>query len=438
MDISVFGLGYVGCVTAACLANDGHRIIGVDVNETKVNMVREGRSPIVERGLTELIRANVERGRLWATTDAREAIEASQLSLICVGTPSNGNGSLDLKYLRSVTQQIGAALIHKKAFHTIVVRSTMLPGTTHHEIIPLLESVSGKPFGEGFGLCVNPEFLREGSAIEDFYSPPKIVIGADHPDIAERVMELYSDIDALRFITDIAVAEMVKYVDNTFHALKVAFANEIGTLCQRLGIDSHEVMEIFCSDTKLNLSPAYLKPGFAFGGACLPKDVRALVHRARLLDLQLPVLEAIIPSNERHIRRAVDLIMATGRKRIGFLGLSFKAGTDDLRNSPMVDVIETLLGKGYQLKIFDENVSLARLCGANREFIEREIPHISSLMCESIDEVIEASDVLVIGTTSPLYARALQDINGRHIIIDLVRLLDPDPKKENTYYGICW
>lgn len=438
MNISVFGLGYVGCVTAACLANDGHRVIGVDVNETKVHMVREGQSPIVERGLSELIRNNVEKGRLSATTDALEAVAASELSLVCVGTPSNGNGSLDLKYLRDVTRQIGVALIHKPAFHTIVVRSTMLPGTTHQEIIPLLERISGKPFGEGFGLCVNPEFLREGSAIEDFYHPPKIVVGADHPEIAEHVMELYSNIDALRFITDVAVAEMVKYVDNAFHALKVTFANEIGTLCQRLGIDSHEVMKIFCSDTKLNLSPAYLKPGFAFGGACLPKDVRALVHRARLLDLQLPVLEAIIPSNERHIRRAVELIMATGRKRIGFLGLSFKAGTDDLRNSPIVDVIETLLGKGYHLKIFDENVSLARLCGANREFIEREIPHISSLMCESIDEVIEASDVLVIGTTSPLYARALRGINGRHIVIDLVRLINPDLRRENRYYGICW
>jgi len=438
MNVSVFGLGYVGCVTAACLARSGRRVIGVDINPTKVTMVNEGRSPIVEGGLKDLICESVQRGRLHATTDPGDAIAASEVSLICVGTPGNGNGSLDLKYVRNVTRQIGRALADKPNKHVVVVRSTMLPGSTHQEILPLLEETSGKPFGEGFDLCVNPEFLREGTAIEDYYHPAKIVIGADHPEIAWRVMALYTDIDAPRFVTEIEVAEMIKYADNAFHALKVTFANEIGNICQRMGLDSHEVMHIFCSDTKLNLSSYYLKPGFAFGGSCLPKDVGALVQRARALDLRLPVLEAIMPSNELQIRRAVDMITKTGRKKIGFLGFSFKAGTDDLRNSPIVEVIETLLGKGYSLKIFDENVSLAKLFGANREFIEREIPHVSSLMCQSLDEVIEASDVLVIGTRSPLFVEAINRINGHHIIVDLVRIAKPQSMKEKNYYGICW
>ncbi|MBI3949940.1 MAG: UDP-glucose/GDP-mannose dehydrogenase family protein [Acidobacteria bacterium] len=438
MNISIFGLGYIGCVTAACLAQNGHHVIGVDVNQTKVNMVNEGRSPIVEGGLKDLICEGVQRGRLRATTDVSSALAATDLSLICVGTPGNGNGSLDLKYIRHVTSQIGRALADKPTQHTVIVRSTMLPGTSRDEIIPLLEKTSEKPYGEGFDFCVNPEFLREGSAIEDFFNPPKIVIGADHTETAWQAMALYTDIDAPRFVTGIEVAEMIKYADNAFHALKVTFANEIGNLCQRLGLDSHEVMHIFCADNKLNLSSYYLKPGFAFGGSCLPKDVSALVQRARSLDLHLPVLEAIMPSNALQIRRAADMIMNTGRKRIGFLGFSFKAGTDDLRNSPIVEVIETLLGKGYQLKIFDENVSLARLHGANREFIEREIPHVSSLMCQTLDEVIESCDVLVIGTRSPLFVDALNHINGHHTIIDLVRIIDPQPMKEKNYHGICW
>lgn len=438
MDVSVLGLGYVGCVSAACLAQVGHRVIGVDINPTKVDLVNEGRSPIVEGGLEELLTENVRHGRLSATTDVVRAIQQTELSLVCVGTPSNGNGSLDLKYVRSVARQIGLALANKPSKHTVVIRSTMLPGSTHNEILPVLEAASGKPFGEGFDLCVNPEFLREGTAVEDFFHPPKIVVGADHPESAWKAMALYTDIDAPRFVTEVRVAEMIKYADNTFHALKVTFANEIGILCQKLGVDSHEVMHIFCADTKLNLSPYYLKPGFAFGGSCLPKDVSALVQRARSLDLSLPMLESLLPSNDMQIRRAVDLIIKTGRKHIGFLGFSFKAGTDDLRNSPVVEVIERLLGKGYTLKIFDENVSLARLCGANREFIEREIPHVSSLMCQSLDEVIETCDVLVIGTRSPLFVDALHRVNGHHTIIDLVRLVDPKPFKERDYYGICW
>lgn len=438
MNISIFGLGYVGCVTAACLARSGHHVIGVDINPTKVDMINEGRSPIVEGGLKDLICEGVQRGRLRATMDVNQAIAASEISLICVGTPGNGNGSLDLKYVRNVARQIGQALANKPDKHTVVVRSTMLPGSTHQEVLPLLEEASGKPFGEGFDLCVNPEFLREGTAIEDYYHPPRIVVGADQPEIAWRAMALYTDIDAPRFVTGVEVAEMIKYADNAFHALKVVFANEIGNLCQRMGLDSHEVMHIFCSDTKLNLSAAYLKPGFAFGGSCLPKDVSALVHRARSLDVHVPVLEAILPSNHLQIRRAVELIMSTGRKRIGFLGFSFKAGTDDLRNSPTVEVIETLLGKGYSLKIFDENVSLAKLFGANREFIEREIPHVCSLVCHSIEEVLAASDVLVISTRSPLFANLIHRLNSHHIIIDLVRITNPELMKGRKYYGLCW
>jgi GDP-mannose 6-dehydrogenase len=437
MKISVFGLGYVGAVSAACFAKDGHTVVGVDVNETKVAIINEGRSPIVEAGINELIGEMVQAKRLRAVVDAMEAVKATDVSLICVGTPSNANGSLDLKYVVRVCEEIGAALKRKKAKHTIVVRSTMLPGTLASVVTPTLENSSGKRAGKDFSVCINPEFLREGTSLKDFYAPPFTLIGADDEETAKTVGALYARIDAPVFVTSTRAAEMVKYSCNCFHALKVAFANEIGNICKELKIDSHEVMEIFCQDRKLNLSPYYLKPGFAFGGSCLPKDLRAICYKARELDLETPVLAALLPSNSKQIERAVQMVLQTRRKRVGILGFSFKAGTDDLRESPMVVLIETLIGKGFQLSIYDRDVSLARLFGANKEYIEREIPHISQLMRATLEEVVKESEVLIIGNKSPEF-RALEDYKRADtIVIDLVRLFD-GRESDATYQGICW
>lgn len=437
MKLSVFGIGYVGCVSAACFARDGHEVIGVDVNAAKVEIINSGRSPIVEPGMSELIKTAVESGRLSATTDTTAAVNDSELSLICVGTPSNANGSLDLRYITRVCEEIGAVLKSKRERHVVVIRSTMLPGTIENTVIPTLEKSSGKKAGDDFGVCINPEFLREGSSLKDFYAPPFTLIGADDPQTAELVRQLYVEIDAPIFVTSLKAAEMVKYACNCFHALKVSFANEFGSICKAAGVDSHDVMEIFCQDTKLNLSPYYLKPGFAFGGSCLPKDLRAINYRAKELDVEVPVLSAILPSNRLQIERALEMVSRTGKKRIGVLGFSFKAGTDDLRESPMVTLIETLIGKGYQLSIYDRDVSVARLFGANKEYIEREIPHISQLMRDSIDQVLEGADVIVIGNKAEEFRQIETQVRDGQVIIDLVRLFDR-PSTPSSYEGICW
>jgi GDP-mannose 6-dehydrogenase len=437
MKLSVFGIGYVGCVSAACFARDGHEVIGVDVNAAKVDIINSGRSPIVEPGMSDLLKEAVESGRLSATTDTAVAIQGSELSLVCVGTPSNANGSLDLRYITRVCQEIGAVLKTKSERHVVIIRSTMLPGTIENTVIPALEEASGKKAGTDFGVCINPEFLREGSSLKDFYAPPFTLIGADDSETAELVRQLYAKIDAPIFVTSLKAAEMVKYACNCFHALKVSFANEFGSICKAAGVDSHQVMEIFCQDTKLNLSPYYLKPGFAFGGSCLPKDLRAINYRAKELDVEVPVLSAILPSNRLQIERAIDLVSRTGKKRIGVLGFSFKAGTDDLRESPMVTLIETLIGKGYQLSIYDRDVSVARLFGANKEYIEREIPHISQLMRESIAQVLDGADVIVIGNKSEEFRQIESQVREGQVIIDLVRLFDR-PSTADSYEGICW
>jgi GDP-mannose 6-dehydrogenase len=437
MKLSVFGLGYVGCVSAACFAKEGHEVTGVDVSSTKVEIINSGKSPIVEAGISELIGEVVTAGRLRATSDAADAVRSSEVSLVCVGTPSNANGSLDLTYVKRVCQEIGAALEAKRERHIVVIRSTMLPGTIESVVVPTLEAHSGKKAGEGFGVCINPEFLREGTSIKDFYAPPFTLIGADEEDVAASVRRLYSAIDAPLLVTGIKAAEMVKYTCNCFHALKVSFANEIGNICKGLGIDSHEVMDVFCQDTKLNLSPYYLKPGFAFGGSCLPKDLRAINYKAKELDVDVPVLSSILQSNRQQIERAVEMVLRTGRKRIGVLGFSFKAGTDDLRESPMVALIETLIGKGMQLAIYDRDVSLARLFGANKQYIEQEIPHVSQLMRASIGEVLESSEVLIIGNKADEFREIKSQLGSNQIVIDLVRLFDTETSSE-TYQGICW
>jgi GDP-mannose 6-dehydrogenase len=437
MRISIFGLGYVGAVSAACFAESGHEVIGSDVNPLKVQIFNEGRSPVVEPGVEELISQAVKENRLRATTSAIEAVMDSDISLVCVGTPGHHNGSLDLTYIKNVCKEIGSALETKHRYHVVVMRSTMLPGTIHDVVIPTLEVYSGKKAGRDFGVAINPEFLREGTSIYDFYHPPFTLIGADDEEAAALVSKLYSQINAPLLKVAVKEAEMVKYSCNAFHAVKVTFANEIGNICQALGVDSHKVMEVFCQDTKLNLSPYYLKPGFAFGGSCLPKDVRALSYKARTNDVDTPLLNSLMVSNRLQIEKAADMIAATGKKQVGILGLSFKAGTDDLRESPMVYLIEMLIGKGYKLSIYDKEVELARIFGANRDYIEREIPHISSLMRDDIHHVIESSEVVLLGKKTEEYRVIHEYTNNGRTIIDLVRMLDGSERPKN-YQGICW
>ncbi|CAN5255165.1 nucleotide sugar dehydrogenase [soil metagenome] len=437
MDLSVFGLGYVGCVSAGCFAREGHSVVGVDVNPAKVEMINCGESTIVEEGIAELIREVVEQGRLRATTDVADAVVNSSLSLICVGTPSNANGSINLEYIERVCEQIGTTLREKQAEHLIVIRSTVLPGTIDGVVIPALERASGKRVGEGFDVCSNPEFLREGSSIRDFYDPPFTLIGATSVSAAERLAELYVTLEAPVQVVEIRAAEMVKYACNSFHGLKVSFANEIGNICKAMGIDSHEVMRVFCADTKLNISPVYLKPGFAFGGSCLPKDLRAISYRARQEDVETPVLNATLESNRLQIEKAVDMVLQTGNRRVGVLGLSFKEGTDDLRESPMVALVEQLIGKGMQLKIYDRNVSQAALLGANREFIEGQIPHIWNLMQDSIQDVVEDAETLVLGNRDEEFREVVSG-NEEQVVIDLARVVDGKLSSGRGYQGICW
>ncbi|MFL6143614.1 MAG: nucleotide sugar dehydrogenase [Labedaea sp.] len=438
MKISVFGLGYVGCVSAACLAGQGHEVIGVDVNPVKIDLIRRGQAPVVEERIGELTADVVRSGALRATTDVAAAIHASEVSLICVGTPSAANGSLSTVYLERVAEQIGTALGERTGRHTVVFRSTMLPGTCLNLLVPILEKASGKTAGVDFGVAVNPEFLREGTSVRDFFEPPKTVIGELDPASGDTVAQLYGGLPGEVFRVPIPVAEMTKYADNSFHALKIGFANEIGAVSQALGLDSHQVMDVFLADTKLNISPAYLRPGFAFGGSCLPKDVRGLVYAARRADVAVPLLEHLLPSNEEHLRRAFDLIAAAGRRRVGLFGLSFKPGTDDLRESPLVELAERLLGKGYDLRIYDANVTLSRLMGANREYIESRLPHLGDLLSSSVGEVMAHAEVCVVGTKDPTVLSAL-DGAGDRMIVDLVRLPDATARRATPgYVGLGW
>jgi GDP-mannose 6-dehydrogenase len=436
MKISIFGLGYVGAVSAGCLASDGHEVIGLDPNQTKVDLINQGLTPIIEKDIGAMISKTVASGHLRATCNIREAVMGSDISLICVGTPSQLNGNLNLSYVRRVCEEIGNALKEKNSFHVVVSRSTMLPGSMRDVVIPTLEMSSGKKAGVDFGVCNNPEFLREGSAVYDYYNPPKTVIGEADAKAGEMLMKLYEKMKAPLIRTDLETAEMVKYADNNWHALKVSFANEIGNLCKAMSIDGHKVMEIFCQDTKLNLSPYYMKPGFAFGGSCLPKDVRALTYKGKSLDLSLPVLNAIMPSNQQQIEKAISMITSKENRKIGILGFAFKAGTDDLRESPIVDVIEHLIGKGYELKLYDSNVNLAALTGANRDYILNHIPHISKLMVQRIDEVLDFADTLVIGNAAKEFHSIPDNLKLGQSVVDLVRVTKN--QSGGQYDGICW
>ncbi|MWA09399.1 nucleotide sugar dehydrogenase [Streptomyces sp. BA2] len=443
MRVSVLGLGYVGCVSAACLAGMGHEVIGVDVNQVKVDLVNDGKAPVVEERIGELVAEAVRTGALRATGDVREAVMNSDVSLICVGTPSEPNGSLCTTYLERVTEQIGAALAERAegagqgGRHTVVFRSTMLPGTCLNLLVPILEKSAGTA-GVDFGVAVSPEFLREGTSVQDFFDPPKTVIGELDPASGDVVAALYDGLPGEVFRVPVPTAEAIKYADNAFHGLKIGFANELGAVCQALGVDSHQVMDVFLADRKLNISPAYLRPGFAFGGSCLPKDLRSLVHAARRADVSVPILSHVLPSNSDHLQRAVDLVERTGKRRAGLFGLSFKPGTDDLRESPLVELAERLFGKGYDLKIYDANVSLSRLLGANREYIETRLPHLAQLLANSVEEVLEHAEVCLVGTRDPDVLSALPHGEGP-VIVDLIHLPDAEARRtEPGYIGLAW
>jgi len=421
MRISVFGLGYVGSVTAACLSHSGHHVVGVDVNEDKISAINAGKSPVLEPGIDELVMEGVTAGRLQATNDASFAINNSDIAMVCVGTPSKVNGELDLSAISTVCHDIGVAIANKGQPHTLVIRSTVLPGTIERVLIPVLSQAIGSNSEHLVAVAVNPEFMREGSAIVDFSQPPLTVAGCDDLNTAEVLRLMYEGVDSPFIHTSIRTAEMLKYAANAYHALKVCFANEIGNACQVLGADAQEVMNIFRMDTKLNISPAYLRPGFAFGGSCLPKDVRALVHAARHHDIDLPLISGIIPSNDSQIRQGIEKVLSTGKKRVGVVGLAFKPETDDLRESPMVALVEALIGKGCDVRVFDRNVNVARLTGANKDHIESTIPHITALMCDSEEEMLRHSQVLVITTSGDASARFVAAVRTGHVIVDLTQ-----------------
>lgn len=435
--ISIHGLGYVGTVSAACFAQCGHTVVGVDVQTAKVDLINRGQAPVVEPGLEAAVAAARRAERLWATTETARAVALSDVSMICVGTPSLPNGNLDLSALVRAVEGIGLALKQKDGHHIVVVRSTVFPGTIDTVVRPVLEQASRKTIGVDIDVCSNPEFLREGSAIQDFFQPPRTVIGADREAAARTVAALYAGVDAALYVTPIRVAEMIKYVDNSWHAVKVAFANEIGSVCKAVGVDSHRVMDLFCADTKLNLSPSYLRPGFAFGGSCLPKDLRALAYRARTLDVELPLLGSVLPSNRHQVERGLRRILARGRKRIGVLGIAFKAGTDDLRESPLCEVIEHLIGKGFDLRLYDRSINVANLIGANRDYAEHKIGHLTRLMVGSIDEVLAHADLVVIGNNDPQFHSVPARLRPDQILVDLVRIPETNGLGDR-YDGINW
>ncbi|MBI2827565.1 MAG: UDP-glucose/GDP-mannose dehydrogenase family protein [Planctomycetia bacterium] len=438
MKISILGLGYVGSVSAACLADRGAHVVGVDVDAAKVNWINQGQSPVVEPRLAEIVAKANASGQLCATTDVADAVARTDVSLVCVGTPSKANGDLDLQYVCRVAEQLGTALAAKKRRHTVVVRSTVLPGTTWDVVRPILENRSGLRAGPDFGLCFNPEFLREGSAVADFDSPPFTIVGVQDDADARLLRSLYSWLDAEFIATGIALAETVKYVNNCFHALKVAFANEVGRLCRATGVDSHRLMEIFCKDKKQNLSSYYLKPGYAFGGSCLPKDLRAILYKAKMVDVDLELFRAVLNSNRTQVELGVEMVERLGRRKVGMLGLSFKAGTDDLRESPLVTLAETLCGRGYTVRIYDEHVRLSQLVGSNKAYLEQKLPHISAMLDDSAERVVADSETIVVGNANPAFRDIVARMPADKQVVDLVRITKDLRGLSTNYHGIGW
>ncbi len=437
MRIAIFGLGYVGCVTGACLARMGHMVAGVDVSEIKVGMINQGRSPIVEKGMDSLVSRMVRAGRFRATLDPGAAMTGADLSLITVGTPSGKGGNADLAHVLHAAREIGKALRPSRRFHTVVARSTVPPGTIRGVLVPALERWSRRKAGRDFGVCFHPEFLREGSSIHDFFHPPMNVLGCLDPRSASRPRKLWAAMRAPLITTSLEAAEMLKYASNAFHALKVSFANEIGTLAKQLGVDSQEVMRIFVQDRKLNISPAYLQPGFAFGGSCLPKDLRALVAMSRKTGVKVPLLENVLASNTEHLRRATQLIISTGKKKVGVLGLVFKSDTDDLRESPACALVKGLLAARREIRIYDPNVRLDRLVGANRDYVQKELPQLPRIMARSLDEVLRFGEVIVLAGSHPEFIRQRLPLRRGQVFIELVRRF-PGLSGTPTSEGICW
>jgi GDP-mannose 6-dehydrogenase len=437
LRVSVFGLGYVGVVTAACLARSGHHVVGVDVSQPKVDALNAGMSPLMEAGVQELLTAAAQAGLLSATADHQQAVDTTDLSLVSVGTPSRASGEVDLGAVLAVTSALERALARKSGPHTVVLRSTIPPGTTRSVVLPQL-ATRARSEADRVRICFNPEFLREGSSVADFFAPPYTVIGEAAPGDGDALAALYTDVAAPLFRCSLEVAEALKYTSNAFHGLKVAFANEMAVVFKSLGVDSHAVLQLACEDRKLNISDAYLRPGFAFGGSCLPKDLRAINWMARSRDLELPLLDSILPSNQRHLERALELVLATGERDVALLGLSFKAGTDDLRESPLVVLAERLLGKGYRLRIFDPDVAVGRLVGANRAYIEREIPHLGSLMTTDLSATLEGARVVVVGSYKGCDLGLLARWAAKATVIDLQRLPAEVVRAARTYHGICW
>jgi GDP-mannose 6-dehydrogenase len=438
VDISVFGLGYVGAVSLACLARDGHQVIGVDVDDAKLDLISAGKTPVVEEGMVALMADVVGSGKVSVTRDARDAIMRSTISLICVGTPSAMNGSQDQSAMLGLAQELGLAMRFKDTPHIFVFRSTLVPGTVEEVLCAIIEAESGKQDGTHFHVCYQPEFLREGTSIKDYDKPPYTIVGARSPVAVDVLRELFGHLPAEFHITSIRAAEMIKYCCNNFHALKITFANETARVCEAMNVDPFEVMELVCKDRQLNISAAYLKPGFAFGGSCLPKDLRATMHMAKTRDVDLPMLGAVAASNRVHVEHAIGKVLATGKRRIGMIGLSFKTGTDDLRESPLVAVAEHLLGKGLSLLIYDPDVHLSSLLGANRRFIERHVPHIGTLIRGDIATVVANSDVLLLGSAAERVLADLADhVRPEHTLIDLINV----PRRERLrgrYLGLCW
>lgn len=436
MNISVHGLGYVGCVSLGCLAKNGHKVIGVDTSETKVRQINSGLATIIEKDIDIIIEEAHSKGNISATTDFIDAIQKTELSIVAVGTPSDQNGHLDLTYIFNVAEHFGKALKEKNAFHVIAIRSTIFPGTIK-KFEKIIENISGKKANVNFAVVSNPEFLREGTAVHDYNNPPLTLIGSTNKIATDKLSLLYNHMQAEIIVTDVEIAEVMKYVNNSFHALKIGFANEVGNICSAMNIDSCKVMEIFCSDKELNISPYYFKPGFAYGGSCLPKDLKGLQTLAHDLYVQVPLINSIHKTNEIQISRAINIIQKTGKRRILFLGLSFKAGTDDLRNSPSVAIVETLLGKGYEVQIYDKNVQLSRLTGTNKEYIDTHIPHLSKLITDNLQDLIDNAELIVVNNREREYVDILMETESPAIILDMVRLPLPIRSRKN-YYGINW
>ena len=438
MRVAVVGLGYVGAVTSVCLARDGHAVLGVDVDRAKLDLLRAGKPPIIEDGLQAVTEAAANGGNLTLSDAIDERVAQCEIIFICVGTPSEANGAQSLVAVERVTEQLGAVLRGARHRPLVVLRSTVPPGTTDSLVAPLLERASGMRIGVGFALCFQPEFLREGTSVKDFYNPPFTIVGSRYPEALGSLRQLFGALPGEFVVTDPPSAEMLKLACNAFHALKVSFANEIGRLGRSLSLDARTVMKLLCMDTSLNISSAYLRPGFAYGGSCLPKDLRALLHLAKRNDVELPMLKGVADSNDDHIQHAARLVREHGSRRIGMIGLSFKAGTDDLRESPLVSLAEHLIGKGYELRVFDPAVSLARLIGANRRFIEQTIPHIASLMCDNLAELCAHADVIVVGFSSSEVTESLAKFDKANgLVVDLAGM-DPKALPKVDYRGVCW